>query len=178
MKKESIGMIHLYEGDGKGKTTAAIGLAIRFAGNGGRVIFTQFLKDNTSKELTVLEQIPQIHLIRCDKTFGFTFHMIPEEKKEAGDYYSEHLKNVLETAKREQVGLLVLDEIAVAYSKNMIEREVLLSFLKNKPDDMEVVLTGREPREELRECADYITYMEKRKHPYDQGIGARRGIEL
>lgn len=172
------GLIHLYEGDGKGKTTAALGLCIRFAGNGGTVVFTQFMKRNDSGELKILEQIEGICLLRCERSFGFTFHMTREEKKEAAAYYSSHLKQVLETAEKRKAGLLVLDEIISACNYRMIEQEVLLSFLEHKPEGMEVVLTGRDPAEELLALADYVTYMEKRKHPYDKGIGARKGIEL
>lgn len=171
-------MIHIYQGDGKGKTTAALGLSIRFAGNGGRVVFTQFLKRNDSAELKVLEQMEQVCLVRCERSFGFTFQMTEEEKKEAAGYYSNHLKRVLETAEQHPAGLLVLDEIIAAYNHRLIEQELLLSFLRNKPSGLEVVLTGRDPAEELLALADYVTYMEKRKHPYDRGIGARKGIEL
>lgn len=172
------GLIHIYEGNGKGKTTAAVGLSIRFAGNGGNVLFTQFLKRNDSGELGVLEKIENICLLRCEKNFGFTFRMTPEEKREAADYYNAHLKKVLTEALERQAGLLVLDEVLDAYNSDMISHEVLLTFLKEKPQEIEVVLTGRNPAEELLELADYVTYMEKRKHPYDKGICARQGIEL
>ena len=79
---------------------------------------------------------------------------------------------------RDRAGLLVLDEVLDAYNSNMISHEVLLKFLNEKPREMEVVLTGRNPAIELLELADYVTFMEKRKHPYDKGIGARKGIEL
>lgn len=171
------GLIHIYEGDGKGKTTAAVGLCVRFAGNGGKAVFTQFLKKNDSGELAILEQIEQIHVIRCEKSFGFTFQMTEEEKKEACAYYSHHLMRVLNQAEEQEAGLLVLDEAAAVYEHGLVNREVLLEFLKKKPEYMEVVLTGRNPAPELLKLADYVTYMEKRKHPYDKGIGARRGIE-
>lgn len=172
------GLIHIYEGDGKGKTTAAVGLSVRFAGNGGRVVFTQFLKRNDSGELSILEQIENICLLRCEKSFGFTFRMTPQERTEAAAYYNAHLKKALTQAVEQQAGLLVLDEVLDAYNSHMISHEALLSFLKERPQEMEVVLTGRNPAEELLELADYVTYMEKRKHPYDRGIGARTGIEL
>lgn len=202
------GLIHIYTGDGKGKTTAAVGLAVRFAGNGGTVVFTQFLKGNNSSELSILEAMEHIRLIRCEKSFGFTFRMTEEEKKAASEYYSAHLtqviakaedlvqtlsghvkekvsdKEVEETAEtlpekpQKQVSiLLILDEIIGAYNQNMVNRQELLTFLKNKPDAIEVVLTGRNPAPELLELADYVTVMEKQKHPYDKGIGARKGIE-
>lgn len=175
---KNTGMIHIYEGDGKGKTTAATGLSVRFAGTGGKVVFTQFLKRNDSGELVILEQIENICLLRCEKSFGFTFRMTPEKKQEAAEYYNAHLKKVLAEAVEKQAGLLVLDEVLDAYNSDMISHEVLLKFLKEKPQEMEVVLTGRNPAEELLELADYVTFMEKRKHPYDKGIGARKGIEL
>lgn len=172
------GMIHIYEGNGKGKTTAAVGLSVRFAGNGGKVLFTQFLKRNDSGELAMLEQIENICLLRCEKSFGFTFRMTSEEKAEASAYYNTHLEKTLAEAVKRQTGLLVLDEVLDAYNSDMINHELLLNFLKEKPQEMEIVLTGRNPAEELLELADYVTYMEKRKHPYDRGIGARAGIEL
>lgn len=202
------GLIHIYEGDGKGKTTAAVGLSVRFAGNGGKVIFTQFLKGNNSSELQVLEKIENIQVVRCEKSFGFTFQMTPEEKLEAAEYYTAHLRNVLtqvrnltreyknkrqekfskkESEKSEQkkevenagspAFLLILDEIMSAYNQKMVDRQELLHFLNEKPDNLEVVLTGRNPALELIELADYVTTMEKRKHPYEQGISARAGIE-
>lgn len=202
------GLIHIYEGDGKGKTTAAVGLSVRFAGNGGRVIFTQFLKGNNSGELKVLEMMENIQLIRCEKSFGFTFQMTPEEKQEAAEYYTAYLHKVLAQVKKqmnvyessgsqkrfareetepeqkneaENTGypsvLLVLDEIMAAWNQNMIDCQELLAFLKEKPDNLEVVLTGRNPAAELLELADYVTFMEKRKHPYEKGVNARPGIE-
>lgn len=172
------GLIHIYEGDGKGKTTAAVGLSIRYAGNGGQVVYTQFLKRNDSGELNILEQIENICLIRCSKNFGFTFRMTEEQKKEAAEYYNAHLKKVLEKAGELSQGLLVLDEVLDAYNSNMIDHQMLLQFLKEKPEGLEVVLTGRNPSEELLVLADYVTFMEKRKHPYDEGITARCGVEL
>lgn len=177
-ENRNTGMIHIYEGNGKGKTTAAVGLSVRFAGNGGKVLFTQFLKRNDSGELAVLEQIENICLLRCEKSFGFTFQMTPEERAEASAYYNTHLEKTLAEAVKSQTGLLVLDEVLDAYNSDMIKHPVLLNFLKEKPQKMEVVLTGRNPAEELLELADYVTYMEKRKHPYDRGVGARQGIEV
>lgn len=172
------GFIHIYEGNGKGKTTAAVGLSIRFAGNGGKVLFTQFLKRNDSGELGILEQIENIQLFRCEESFGFTFQMTLEEKKKAADYYNLHLTNVLDETVRQRVGLLVLDEVLDACNGEMINQDIIIKFLREKPRELEVVLTGRNPAKELLEFADYVTYMEKIKHPYDKGIGARKGIEL
>lgn len=172
------GLIHIYTGDGKGKTSAGIGLAVRCAGSGQKVLYTQFLKNDASSELKVLEQIEGIHVVHCEKSFGFTFSMTPQVQKEAEEYYSGHFRRVIQLAEEEQVRLLVLDELIAAYNRNMVDRKEVLEFLKNKPGELEIVMTGREPASELTELADYLSEIVKRKHPYDRGISARIGIEM
>ncbi len=171
------GLIHIYEGDGKGKTTAAVGLCVRCAGSGRKVIFSQFLKDNQSSELKVLKSIEDIQVITAEKTFGFYFNMSEDEKEEAKEVYNRLLIQVIKQASREECDMLVLDEIMAAYSNQLIDRNYLLDFLKNKPYQLEVVLTGRNPAKELVELADYVSEVKKVKHPFDVGISARDGIE-
>lgn len=175
--KNEKGLIHIYEGDGKGKTTAAVGLSIRCSGSGGRVIFTQYLKDNQSSELKVLMSIDCIHVILANKEFGFYWNMSEEEKTEAKEVYSNLLQEAIKEAKSENYKMLVLDEIIAAYNLQLIDQEYLLDFLKNKPEHLEVIMTGRNPAEELLEIADYVSEIKKVKHPYDAGICARIGIE-
>ena len=162
--------VHIYTGDGKGKTTAAVGLAVRFAGNGGKVLFTQFLKDGTSSELRILKQIPEITVYSAEKNFGFTFRMDEETKQQAR-------AEALRRAAEESYGLLILDEIAAAYRTELIDRERLLTFLEERPQNLEVVLTGRDLAEELLSYADYVSEVRKIKHPFERGITAREGIE-
>ena len=169
--------VHIYTGDGKGKTTAAVGLAVRFAGNGGKVLFTQFLKDGTSSELRILKQIPEITVYSAEKNFGFTFRMDEETKRQARAYYDHYLEEALRRATEEAYGLLVLDEICAAYRAEMINRKRLLAFLEQRPQNLEVVLTGRDPAEELLAYADYVSEVRKIKHPFERGITAREGIE-
>lgn len=171
------GLIHLYEGDGKGKTTAAVGLSVRCAGNGGSVLFTQFLKDGTSGEISVLKKIPQITVFSATEKFGFTFRMTEEEKKAAVAYYTNYLKEIGQLVRKEHYDLLVLDEAVGACSSGMIKEEELLSFLDHRPDGLEVVLTGRNPSAALRERSDYDSEIRKEKHPFDRGITGRDGIE-
>lgn len=171
------GLIHIYEGDGKGKTSAGVGLSIRCAGSGQKVIYTQFLKDDRSGELTILEQIPGIHLIHCEQSFGFSFQMTPEQKEQAKEFYTNHLHKVIALAKEENARLLVLDEIIAAYNLDMVNQKELVTFLKQKPKELEVVMTGREPAEELTAQADYISRIVKIRHPFDKGVPARLGIE-
>ena len=171
-----MGLVHLYCGEGKGKTTAATGLSVRCAGSGGRVVFCQFGKDGTSSELRILEQLPHVRVLFCPERFGFYKRMSPETRDKARAAYTALLEEDLAAAEGAQ--LLVLDEAVSAMNHGMIPQERVLDFLDRKPEGLEVCLTGREPPEELRERADYITEMVKRKHPFDRGIAARKGIEF
>ena len=184
-----MGCVHLYCGDGKGKTTAAIGLAVRAAGTGKQVVVARFLKTDQSGEVEILKRLPEVTLIPCEKTFGFTWKMTDEVKREAAAYY----KSVFETACREAVKrcggaeennfcetcdvLLVLDEVCASLSSGLLELADIVDFLDHRPANLEVVMTGRKPPEELYLRADYVTEMEKIKHPFDRKILARRGIE-
>lgn len=171
------GCIHIYTGDGKGKTSAATGLAVRFAGSGGRVLFSQMLKDGTSGEIAVLKQIEGIDVDSCTECFGFSFSMSEETREKAVKAYTEYLSNVLNRVQMGGYGMLVLDEIIAAYNLAFIDRRLLLDFLQNKPENLEVVMTGRDPAEELTELADYVSEIKKIRHPFDRGILARKGIE-
>jgi cob(I)alamin adenosyltransferase len=170
-------LIHIYTGNGKGKTTAAIGLSVRYAGSGGKVVFSQFLKDNKSSELNILNKIEGIELVPCDEFFGFYSKMNDETKDRAKVVYNNYLRKIIDLATQKDIQMLILDEVIGAYNYGLIEREILLQFLRNKPDQLEVILTGRNPDKELLELADYVSEITKVKHPYDKGIQARVGIE-
>ncbi len=172
------GMIHIYCGDGKGKSTAAAGLAARAAGRGKQVLVARFLKTDDSGETTALSRIPGIRLIPCSRTFGFTFRMSDQEKKEAARYYEELFQKAWDQAEQEGFDMLVLDEMMAALSAGFVTEEQLLGRLQNRPEGLEVVMTGRNPSERLVEAADYVSEIRKVKHPFDRGIGARTGIEL
>ncbi len=169
------GLIHIYCGDGKGKTTAALGLAVRAAGRGKRVLISRFLKTEDSGEVEVLRSIPGITVVPCRKTFGFLFRMTPEQKREAAVYFQQQLEQAAEAAG--DYDLLILDEIMASVNGGVVREESLLQFLKNKPEHLEVVLTGRGPSEQLMETADYISEIRAVRHPYEKGIAAREGIE-
>ena len=175
MKKEEPGKIHIYCGDGKGKTTAALGLALRAAGRGRQVLISRFLKTDDSGEVPVLRSIPGIQLMPCRKTFGFTFQMSREEKEEAGRYYTEQFREACRLAA--DADLLSLDEILGVCNGGLVDKKLVNRFLKERPERLEVVLTGRNPWEEIFDAADYITEMRAVRHPYEKGIGAREGIE-
>ncbi len=175
MKKSCI---HIYCGDGKGKSTAVMGLALRAAGSGKKVVLTQFLKDGKSSELAILRELPQITVLTCGKQFGFIWNMTEEQKKEARAAYQELFDRAVRTAKEEGAFLLVMDEFMAAYNHEMIDRTKALDFLKERPEGLEVALTGRDPAPELLELADYVSEIRKIKHPFDQGLNARKGIEM
>lgn len=284
------GLVHIYCGDGKGKTTAALGLALRAAGNGVPVVIARFLKNDGSGEVGILENVPGVYLFHCERQFGFTWTMSEEQKAEAEEYFTGLFERAWEmgckTARESVEGagkadgcmagenwgsdsvsdgssrrdsgvcgtgssvsgspvsgspisgppasgspvsgpptsgfpvsgsptsgslvsgspvsgslvsgspvsvpsasvpltsppceiraLLVLDEIMAAVNSGFVANERLLAALDHRPDGLEVVLTGRGPSEELLSRADYVTEMRAVKHPYEKGVGARKGVE-
>lgn len=171
------GLVHIYTGDGKGKTTAAVGLAVRCAGCGGQVIFCQFMKNNRSSELNILRQLPQIQLVQAAECFGFYKYLNEEQRAAAARVCSSLLEQAIAAAQAASARLLVLDEVISTYNHGLLPRQLLLDFLQHKPAGLEVVLTGRSPAPELAELADYLSDIHKIKHPFDKGIAAREGIE-
>ncbi|WP_177565769.1 cob(I)yrinic acid a,c-diamide adenosyltransferase [uncultured Phascolarctobacterium sp.] len=171
------GLIHIYCGNGKGKTTACLGLTIRCAGHGNKVLFVQFLKSRPTGELNSLELLPNIEVLRGKETKKFTFQMTAEEKQEVLREHEQLFAKIQTKLTGENVQLLVLDEIIGACNTGVFNENQLLDFLKTKPQRLEVVLSGRDPSPELLELADYVSEICKRKHPFDNGIAARVGIE-
>ena len=171
------GLIHIYCGDGKGKTTAAVGLAVRCAGRGNKVLLVQFLKSRDSGELYSLAKLPDIEVMRGKESKKFTFQMNGEEKHALLIEHNKMFEQVLAKIKNGGYSLLILDEVIGALNANVFEMPKLIEFLRHKPENLEVVLTGRNPAPELVEIADYVSEMRKVKHPMDKGIMAREGIE-
>jgi cob(I)alamin adenosyltransferase len=169
------GLIQLYCGDGKGKTTAAMGLCIRAAGNGRKVLLFQFLKANTSGEIKVLSSIPYITILKSPDKMKFTIDMTPQEKAEL----TAHSIEIFETIKKmaTEYDLLILDEIVYAISGGFFPEDLLIDFLQNKPFSLEVAMTGQNPGQRLIQIADYVSEIKKIKHPYDSGVKGRKGIE-
>ena len=171
------GLIHIYCGDGKGKTTAAVGLAVRCAGRGNKVLLVQFLKSRDSGELYSLAKLPDIEVMRGKESKKFTFQMNEEEKHVLLIEHNKMFEQVLAKIKNGGYSLLILDEVIGALNAKVFEMPKLIEFLRHKPENLEVVLTGRNPAPELVEIADYVSEMRKVKHPMDRGIMAREGIE-
>ena len=159
------GCTHIYCGDGKGKTTAAMGLAIRAAGNDQKVFIIQFLKGGPTGELKILLSQPNITILRGKPNTPFTWNQ------------TQQLKQAILHAQNSQCDLLILDEIIASYNLGLIDKDMLKEFILNKPEALELVLTGRDPADYMIEAADYVTEMKKIKHPFDAGIPARLGVE-
>ncbi len=171
-----MGKIHVYCGEGKGKTTASIGLSIRALGSGYEVIFAQFLKTSQTGELEIFQDLSNIEVVRSSKPMKFTFLMNEEELAEC-KYINESMFQEIISRDFTEKTLLVLDESVGTMEKGLLEEKMVLDFLRSNPL-CEVVLTGRGPSEELLELADYVTEMKKTKHPYDKELPARKGIEF
>ena len=174
---EQHGLIHLYYGDGKGKTTAAFGLALRCAGRGQRVVIAQFLKSGTSGELAAAARLSGLVLIPARGSGKFTFRMNDAEKEKAAQGCLAVFQDAAALVRDQPARLLVLDEVIDA-CRGFLPMETLTSFLDAKPEGLEVVLTGHSCPKELADRAAYISHIVKEKHPYDQGIPARPDIEF
>ena len=166
------GLVHIYFGEGKGKTTAAVGLAVRAAGSGMCVCFAQLMKPGRTSELDSLRALG-VRVI-SGAQHKFSFDMTEEEKA----LVRTRNDAIVDEALLEPCDLLVLDEAIGAYRKGLVTREKIERLLEEKPDGLELVLTGRDPEPFMLERADYATEMVCRKHPYRAGIAARRGIEF
>ena len=178
MAENNLGCIHIYYGNGKGKTTCSVGLAVRAAGCGKKVLFIQFMKTGKSSEIKMIESLPGIEVMEAPRMKKFSFRMTDEEKKEMLDKDNAVLEEIKEKVKDGEYDLLVMDESIGSCHKGFLDEGLLIDLLETKPVHLEVVMTGRHPDDTLIRMADYVTEMHKVKHPYDQGINARRGIEF
>lgn len=174
---ENKGLIHIYCGDGKGKTTAALGLALRTAGAGKKVLLVQLLKGNPTSELESLALIPNITVIRPEKSFGFTFNMTDVQKTELTDIHNRLLASAFDAMTVGDLDMLIIDEFFGAYNKKLIDTDMADMLVFQKSKKCELILTGRGPQEKFISAADYVSEIKCVKHPYMQGIKARKGIE-
>ena len=168
------GLVHIYCGDGKGKTTAATGLAVRARGADMRVLFAQFAKEGTSSEVEMLRKIGVE--VRHDSLLrGWYRSLSPAQREEAAAEYINTITEIFSNA--ENWDLIVLDEIMAACNNGLVAAEWLAGLIKERPEHLEIVLTGRNPPECLLELAEYVSEIKKIRHPYENGISSRKGIE-
>ena len=168
------GLIQVYFGNGKGKTTAALGLALRAAGRGKEVLIVQFMKKWDYGELHSIQLLPQISV----KTFGTKDFVYKGEAKEVD--YQEAKKAFTEGvqgAKSGKFDIIIFDELNVAIDFELLELQQVLDFLEQKSQDIEIIITGRNAPQEIIDKADLVTEMREVKHPYQKGVQARIGIE-
>ncbi len=172
------GLIHIYTGGGKGKTTAAIGLGIRAYGRGFKVLMVQFMKGMMTGEIKTLQMLEQGFVLkRGTEIKKFTWQMSAEELDELSKAEQKMFEDTISEVSESEYQMLILDEIINSVSCGLIPSQKVLDFLKNKPEELEVVLTGRNAPKELLDAADYVTEMKEVKHPFNKGIPARKGIE-
>lgn len=173
-----LGLIHIYCGDGKGKTTAAMGLGMRAVGREKKVLLTQFLKDNETGELNSIEKLgAKFEVFKGIPVKKFFKFMSPEEQMVTKMEHEERFNEVTQKAINENFDLLILDEIIASTNLELVPLGEVIKFLENKPKGLEVILTGRNPNEKLIELADYVSEIKSIKHPYEKGINSRIGIE-
>lgn len=172
------GLIHLYCGGGKGKTTAAVGLTVRCAGprKQGRVRAVSQGWD--FGRVPRAGEIADVTVMAANPVGKFSFRMTDAEKRETADALTRTFDAATGFAVREHARLLVLDEVCAAISCGFLDEKTVVKFLETKPETLEVVLTGRGPSEALQAHADYITEMKMQRHPFVKGIAAREGIEF
>lgn len=167
------GLVHLYWGEGKGKTTAAMGLALRALGHGRRVVVLQFLKGTPSGEVPMLERLGAT-VLRDWPGEKFAFQMEETELEQARCRQTALLRRAM----AQQADLLVLDEACAAWQLDLVDRALLQRAVEQRAPGCEVVLTGRDPAPWMQACADYSTELCCRRHPYERGVPARQGIEF
>ena len=173
-----MGLIHIYCGDGKGKTTASMGLAVRAAGAGMRVHIVQLLKGSKTAELESLALIPNIRVTRPDRNYGFTFSMTDEDKAAITKCHNALLEEALREMKNDEIDMLVIDEFCAGYNCGLVDKALADEIILHKPEKCELVLTGRDPEQKYVDAADYVSEIRAVKHPYEKGIDARRGIAI
>lgn len=171
------GLIHIICGSGKGKTTSAVGCALRAAGSGMSVAFVSLMKDGTSSENEPLKKCG-IKLSHCDKHYGFTFEMTDAEKAGQTACHNKLLTEAFELAQQGKADMLVIDEFFCAYEYGLCDKTLAEKIVFEKPDEVELVLTGHNVEQKFLDAADYITRVENERHPYDKGVPARKGIEF
>jgi cob(I)alamin adenosyltransferase len=193
------GLVQVYTGDGKGKTTASLGLALRAIGHNYSVYIIQFLKGGDTGEMfSIQKYLPNMTLVQFGKdalrekqmkivsfkdkekiendlTENHFYKFLPDsEETEPSRLGLEHAKKIISSGR---YNVVILDEINCALAKGMIPTKEVIELIKNKPKHVEIVLTGRDAPEDLKSAADLVSNIKRVKHPFDKGVLARKGIE-
>jgi len=167
-------LIQVYTGDGKGKTTAALGLALRAAGAGLKIYIGQFVKGKHYSELNALKKIKNIKL----EQFGRTCFVRKTPSKEDVESAKNGLEKIKKIIAQKIYDVVILDEVNIALKFKLLELKDIVSLIKKTPEKMELVLTGRNAPNAILKIADLVSEIKEKKHYYKKGIKARRGIEF
>jgi len=174
--KSEMGLVQVYTGNGKGKTTAALGLAVRATGKGYKVYMIQFMKGKINYgELKTAKKIPGFTIKQMGRP-DFVDRKNPDPKDV--ELAQKSLKLARKIMGSGKYDMLILDELNCAVDWGLVPLSDALALIKSRPPGLEVVVTGRYARPEMIELADLVTEMKEIKHPYQKGVGARKGIEL
>lgn len=172
------GLIHIYTGDGKGKTTSAIGLACRALGGGLQVLYASFHKRPELFGYTEMESLRELGATVLNFAKGHPHLDTSITRKQMEQEVRMGLKTLSDRIAGEHFDLLILDEILISVRDQFIPEAILLDFIAQRPAQLELVLTGRAATEEVMKRADYVSHIQKIKHPYDRGVISRKGIEF
>ena len=168
------GIVMLFTGNGKGKTTASLGAGMRAAGHGARVFMIQFMKGRLYGEIAASASIDGFTI----EQHGRDEFVDPESPEKIDvELARKGWNRALEVIESEDPDLLILDEINIAISFGLIDVEEVLKMIINRPEELDIILTGRYAPDELIELADTVTEMKEIKHHYNSGIQMRKGIE-
>lgn len=173
------GLVQVYTGNGKGKTTASMGLALRAVGAGLRVLMVQFIKGRHSAELTSVERLfPQFEIVQAGRGFVCLGARSESSYADSAEAALSALCLAWERMQSGNYDVIILDEVNCALSLGLLSVRDVLQIIEDKPEGVELVLTGRGANPRIMAAADLVTEMREIKHPFRQGITARRGIDF
>ena len=172
------GCTQLYYGDGKGKTTAAMGQIVRCVGHGFKVLVYQFLKEPNSGEVSIIRSLPGVDYIENEGPIPFMFNLTPEQQEFYKEKFQKKFDEVREKYFTGNYDLVVLDEVNYAIHFGMLDTAEVAELIKARPARLNMILTGRYAPQELIDLADTVTEMTLVKHAFQKGIRARKGIEF
>ncbi|MGK0468813.1 MAG: cob(I)alamin adenosyltransferase [Clostridium sp.] len=179
MGKLKNGYVQIYTGNGKGKTTAAVGLAVRAAGNGYNVIMVQFLKGSKTGEIESAKKLaPFFNIFRFEEKRGFFWTLNAEEKIELKEEVQKGYEFCRKALKEEKCDILIMDEVMGALSNGLISEDQLIELIDKKPSNIELILTGRNVPRAILDKANLVTEMKDIKHYFNEGVPSREGIEF
>ena len=170
------GLVHIYYGEGKGKTSAALGLAMRASGAGLNVVVVQFNKAADSSEISSLDKMG-IASIKVQDEVGYIPFMDEDQKSKCLAHYQHCMTRVFELVCHNTYDVVVLDELLAALETGMVEIQQVVDLIQHKSTQVELVITGRYPTQELIKMADYVSEIKLIKHPFSKGVFSRLGIE-